>query len=516
VSARAQHTVSSGEGPPSAATAVRGRRERAKSMAARLDRAPALSVASAFAAAYLAVAALRPPDHAGGVVLVGLMATLLAVSLFALAAQRFGVRVVALSPLAFVALAQTFIFGVRPAAVALWPEDGAYPLVLLGFRFADLGRTAAVGALAMALFGVAFALVWEALARRRGRARPPGLGEPLERHPNEPFDDERLRFVLLRAAAAGTVLWTILFFRNGGFAALFDDPSRLHLNQFGGGHYVFGYALCLAAALVALQAVLEQRSRQRLLLFVGLGTVALAASVALQTRGQLLATAVAALALVLLARRTTRRQTLALAALAIALLAAFAWMRSVRELSHTVSFGDAARLAVTDRPLLTATRDFVEFDHFVALSGVVPDERPYLYGRSLAEVPLAFLPRQLYPDKPLPLDFDLAQALLGSGGRAGTPFTIVGELYWNFGWLGAFVAAAILGSGAGAGWYALVRTASRTRQLVAALVLGYSYLLFTRPLGAMAMTASLAVVALVLVAVLAERLPLPDRAKSAR
>ncbi|WDT94130.1 hypothetical protein JDY09_02435 [Thermoleophilum album] len=472
-----------------------------------------LLAVGAFAAGYLAIAALRPPSRAGGVVAVGAMAALLAVCLFALGALRLGLRVVALSPLTFVALAQLFIFGIRPAAVALWPGDGAFPLVWLGFRFADLGRVAAAGALGMSLLGLAFALVWETRARKHGLQRTPGLAEQPALPTSEEFDDRRLRFVLTRAAAAGTVLWLILFFRNGGIDALLNDPSRLHLNQFGGGHYVFGYALCLAAALVALVAFLERPSRQRLLLLTGLAAVALAASVALQTRGQLLATAAAGLTLLLALRSPTRRQALALAALATILLAAFAWMRTVRELSHTVPFAQAARLAITDRPLLTATRDFVEFDHLVALTAVVPREHPHLHGRSLAEAPLAFLPRRLYPDKPLPLDFELSTALLGASGKAGTPFTIVGEMYWNFGWIGGLVALAAFGAVAGAGWWRLVRSSGRKRLLVGTLVLGYSYLLLTRPLGAMAMTAAIGLVALLVVVLLAERLPVPSGEK---
>ncbi|MCL6440084.1 MAG: hypothetical protein K6T27_01145, partial [Thermoleophilum sp.] len=66
---------------------------------------------------------------------------------------------------------------------------------------------------------------------------------------------------------------------------------------------------------------------------------------------------------------------------------------------------------------------------------------------------------------------------------------------------------------AGAGWWRLVRSSGRKRLLVGTLVLGYSYLLLTRPLGAMAMTAAIGLVALLVVVLLAERLPVPSGEK---
>ncbi len=507
--ARAADAPSTGA-PATGAPAAEARATGAPARRA-LRRAPEL--AAALAIGFLAVAVARPPHDAGGVLLCAAMVLLLVGSSLLLAARCFGLRGALLSPLGVAALMVALVFALRPAALALAPSDAAYPLLWLGFDFAELGRTAALGALAFFGFGVAFAASWLAL-RKRGGAAGGGGGEDargaLSRPANDaatgpPLSERRLVGALGGALAVGTTLWAILFFRNGGFAALLDDPSRLHLNQFGGGHYVFGFALCLGATLVAVQAWRERPTPCRLLLVGTAGTVALAASVALQTRGQLLATGFAALALVASRGTITRSRALPLALAGVLLLAGFAWMRSVRELAQTLPVREAVSQSLHGNPLLDATRDFVEFDHLVVLEQLVPGELRRLHGRSLAQAPLAFLPRRLYPDKPLPLDFELARAAMGTSARAGTPFTLAGELYWNFGWPAACALLVAVGALSGAGWALLGRRRGRRPELVRAIAFGYSYLLLTRPLGAMLLTTGLAVAAGWIVVTAAER-----------
>ena len=70
-------------------------------------------------------------------------------------------------------------------------------------------------------------------------------------------------------------------------------------------------------------------------------------------------------------------------------------------------------------------------------------------------MPAAFVPRALWGEKPLPLDFKLSRIVYGEGADAGTPFTLAGELFWNFGVAGVLVGMALLGALAGLGWRAL-------------------------------------------------------------
>lgn len=512
-SSRSGSGVASATGDPTTGDPAMEARATGAAAHRALRRAPEL--AAALALGFLTASVARPPRDAGGVLLCAAMVLLLVGSSLLLAARCFGLRDALLSPLGVAALMVALVFALRPAALALAPSDAAYPLLWLGFDFAELGRTAALGTLAFFGFGVAFAGSWLALRERGGAAGGGGGGGEgargaLSRPANDaatgpPLSERRLVGALGGALAVGTALWAILFFRNGGFAALLDDPSRLHLNQFGGGHYVFGFALCLGATLVAVQAWRERPTPRRLLLVGTASAVALAASVALQTRGQLLATGVAALALVASRGTITRSRALPLALAGVLLLAGFAWMRSVRELAQTLPLREAVAQSLHGNPLLDATRDFVEFDHLVVLEQLVPSELRRLGGRSLAQAPLAFLPRRLYPEKPLPIDFELARATMGTSARAGTPFTLAGELYWNFGWPAACTLLVAVGALGGAGWGLLRRRHGRRPELVRAIAFGYSYLLLTRPLGAMLLTTGLAVAAAWIVVTAAER-----------
>jgi hypothetical protein len=148
-------------------------------------------------------------------------------------------------------------------------------------------------------------------------------------------------------------------------------------------------------------------------------------------------------------------------------------------------------------------------ENFVALKQLVPDALPRLDGRSIWEVPGAFLPRQLWSEKPKPVDFELAEAIYGRGTQAGTPFTLAGELFWNYGVAGVFIGMALLGALAGLGWSALRRRATGAGVVACALVVGYTYLLLTRPLGPMLLTLAMALVALTLAAALAGLVSVP-------
>jgi len=80
------------------------------------------------------------------------------------------------------------------------------------------------------------------------------------------------------------------------------------------------------------------------------------------------------------------------------------------------------------------------FDH-------VPGDIPYLYGRSLVALPMAFVPRLLAPEKE-----DISAGLLFTKlvvkAQTDTYVSIshLGELYWNFGWLGVLLGMPIAGT----------------------------------------------------------------------
>jgi hypothetical protein len=82
----------------------------------------------------------------------------------------------------------------------------------------------------------------------------------------------------------------------------------------------------------------------------------------------------------------------------------------------------------------------------------------FLWGQGLDYVPITFIPRALWHDKP-PLDRGLNfTAALGwaadpSSATTSTGLTSAGELYWNFGWLGVVVGMYLLGAVISGCWW---------------------------------------------------------------
>ena len=438
------------------------------------------------AGALLALVAVAwTPADAAGVFVAIAGAVLTAVGLMALGAAFVGWRSALISPLSAVAVVLLCLFALRPAALTADPRSATLGLVGLEFGWGDLTGTVGLATLGFGLFGVAFVLAWGWTRTSRGEAAPVGT-------------DARVVRGAALALGLGTILWGALFLRNGGFPALIDDPASLHLEQFSGGYGVVGHMLCLATALLVLCVWLRRPSRRLVWTMAAASAISLAATFALQTRGPLVASLVAALVIVITQRRLSTQKMAVLFSVGLVLAVGFTYMRTVRDYAQTEPLADALSVTVRTNPVTVLGGDFTEVENFVALRRLVPDGLPWLSGDSLRDVPAAFVPRALWGDKPLPLDFRLSRALYGNETAAGTPFTLVGELFWNFGVIGVLLGMALGGLAAGLGWRILSATSGVAATVASAVIVGYSYLLFTRPLGAMLLTLAMALVAIML------------------
>jgi hypothetical protein len=93
----------------------------------------------------------------------------------------------------------------------------------------------------------------------------------------------------------------------------------------------------------------------------------------------------------------------------------------------------------------------------------------YLHGSTLAAIPLAFVPRILMPDKQTVTAEQLYNHLIGHGSDdTYISLTHLGELYWNFGWLGVLLGMPLIGVLMGyiAGRFNLESGATLTRVMV--------------------------------------------------
>jgi O-antigen/teichoic acid export membrane protein len=398
------------------------------------------------------------------------------------AGRRLGARALLFSPAGLALGLIATHFTLRPAAITADPSTVATGLIPIGFTWADVAEATSLGALGFA------ALVFGYASRAQ---RDRGSGPRLAALP----DTRRIVVGATATLAVGSLLWGALFFRIGGVHVLLTDPGALHLNQFGGAYGTFGMLLCLGSALVLLWAWLQHPSRALAWTLGGAAAVCGAASVALASRGPLFVTVLAAALLVARYRRPKRR-TLVIVALAGAVLfGANSVVREARQYAHAVPIPEAVRSALTTDPLVTLSGDLIEFDHAVGVVTLIPERLSYLDGESLLDIPRAFVPRALDPSKPKPIDFRLSAAIYGPGAVAGTPPTLPGELYWNFGLVGALLAMAICGGILGEAGRRLTR-AGPFAALAWCVIVAYCYTLFTRPLAFMLQLMVMALVAL--------------------
>jgi oligosaccharide repeat unit polymerase len=457
---------------------------------------PAAGATLAVAVAVEVVCLAWPPGQGGGVVLAVVAALFAALSIVALGVARRGWRVALTSPLLIVALVLIGVFVMRPGSLLADPRTAGRGLIGLGWDWSDVTSTVALATLCFTAFSLAFILAW------RGPAPPADAAEPL------PTEGTFVRGALV-ALGLGVLLWGALFLKNGGFNALFNDPAQLHLEQFSGGYGVIGYMLCLGTTLLTLWAWLRRPSRRLLVVLVGATVISVLAAFALQTRGPLVASIVGAIVIAVHERHVSGRRLTALSLVAVLLVFAFGYMRIVREYAQSLSVGEAISAGVKTDPLTVVGGDFSEVENFVALRELVPDPLSPLDGRSIAEVPGAFLPRAIWSEKPKPVDFALSEQVYGAGTKAGTPFTIAGELFWNYGELGAIIGMFVFGVIAGLAWTLIRRRASGAWMVACATLVGYSYLVLTRPLGPMLLTLAEALLALGAVACLAGLVSVP-------
>jgi hypothetical protein len=98
-----------------------------------------------------------------------------------------------------------------------------------------------------------------------------------------------------------------------------------------------------------------------------------------------------------------------------------------------------AALAVVELEL-----DFpLVYDDLVVLARRVPDRNDFLLGQTIVKPLVSWIPRDIWPGKPETfsriVSRDMNPSFFAGGGSE--PLTLVGELFWNFGWFGAALAA---------------------------------------------------------------------------
>jgi hypothetical protein len=101
--------------------------------------------------------------------------------------------------------------------------------------------------------------------------------------------------------------------------------------------------------------------------------------------------------------------------------------------------------AAEDRAQTFVERAYIK-DNLAAVIQHVGVDTPYLHGSSLVAIPMAFVPRILAPDKDsLSVGQLFTKQIARSDEDTYISISHLGELYWNFGWLGIFFGMSLSG-----------------------------------------------------------------------
>jgi oligosaccharide repeat unit polymerase len=426
--------------------------------------------------------------------LVGLLVLVIAIAAAAASDLLGGPRLVLASPLAIAAATWLALFVLRPLELYFYPAETITPLLQLGYDCGDLVRTVAIAGIGAATWALGFLLV---LTLLRERLRELPALDPIGMRRRAPW-------VVL---AMGACLAGVLFMRQGGVSALINSAGSLHTDQGSGFYGQIGIWMLVGVALYAFAVVVQggRAATARRLLIVS-APLAVVSTLALGSRGFIVAGVLGACVIYLRLRAPRARTVIAALAVAVALGAVLEFTAVVRTNAASEDLGTAVELSAETPVAYFQTADLSAFDDFVVMQQLVPSSISWLEGESLLQIPAALAPRTLWPGKPEPLDSEVT-AYLYPGATAGTPITLQGELYWNFGLAGVAIGALVLG--ALMGWsMLLLRRRDILSLLLYAVLYASVFALLTRAIGTMTANTVIALVGVGAAALAIEPRPL--------
>jgi len=394
---------------------------------------------------------------------------------------------VAISPFGVAAVTWTVLFVVRPLELYLFPGHATLALGELGFNSTALTSAVAVGGVGCA--GWCLGYVTGLGRRKRRRAAVRIRGTPHWLLPTS-------------ALAAGTLLWAVLFVREGGVHALLASAVSLRADQRSSAYGFIGVWLVQGTGLCALTLLLcceRWRTNSLRLTALAAALVAGAAAVALELRGLAVFAVISALATVLAVRRPRGRVLLAGTGVAAALVVGLAFTQQVRANTSRMTTPDAVRTALRTPLWADFGSDLGTFDNLVAMRTIVPASIPFLGGSTIREIPEALIPRSLWPKKPLGVDSRVASYLY-PGVDVAVPITVQGELYWNYDVAGVLFGAFLLGAACGAVGRLGFRAPGTGPFLVYVTVIPFTHAFLTRGLAVMTENLAFALIGVLLAA----------------
>jgi hypothetical protein len=137
------------------------------------------------------------------------------------------------------------------------------------------------------------------------------------------------------------------------------------------------------------------------------------------------------------------RELVALAVVCVVGSSAYLVLRSATgDVSARAAAGVAVRHAGDPRVFLN---DNTAFDGLFQVTALVGSGLAYRYGGEIVDAIRSYVPHQLDPGKPDGSDITFRRAVWGETVEGGRPFTVLGELYMDFGFAGVVAGGFLLG-----------------------------------------------------------------------
>lgn len=334
-------------------------------------------------------------------------------------------------PIYFIALLILLIFVLRPIqALVEYQRGNSYLLV----EFSTLARALILGALGNLSFYVGY------------RRRQAGEKTPRDSSNTAPWAKAKVIVLSICYMIFGVAGFGYSLIRSGGLGEFLTSLQgrRMIMES---NSYIFASMLNLLYVASAILGIYYFRKRRLALLFILSFVLSLLLGFMQGGRAIILVYLLSMLIIFYYSRKSRK----AVRGRAIVLIVIFFILSSlfiVQVGSYRMAFERGDYVQRTGQSLIwygnTFLQEFSQFDWFAKVLENTPELIPIQYGRTYLEYFTQFVPRFIWEEKPLPIEYRITSLILGY--ESGSPFTMIGELFINFGTIGVVLGMFLFGA----------------------------------------------------------------------
>ena len=350
---------------------------------------------------------------------------------------RLPKRIDFFEPILFVSLIFFLMFVLRPLQILRRPELAA---PFLNNNQALFDKTLLYSFLAIASFYIGYA---NPLGKKIGR------NFPIPNRLRQPWRYRRVMFISIIYMIVGSIGVALAVTRAGGIGVFWGNlQGRQILAQASQSSFA-SLSVLTSIATLLLFTYSFKRSLLKIWALFGL----ILTTILILPFGGRTAVLTTPLAIVVIyyytrsqfhfKRLRSALMLLAIATFVVVFIVVFGALRAYSARQGNLAGATSALDSRLSDPFDSFVREYVQYDWFAIVVDVFPSQLSYLGGDSFVETFTLFVPRALWPAKPSPIAFQVNKFVGGPG--TGTPASLPGELYLNFGLPGVIIGMVLFG-----------------------------------------------------------------------